>query len=58
MLRSADRLDPESAQELLVDLEIWPESQHSQDRRFLGVEFRWYCYHNAVYRLKICRIGL
>ncbi len=37
-------------------LETWPESQHSRDRRFLGVESRRYGDCHAVYRLKLCRI--
>ena len=39
-------------------LETWPESQHSRDRRFLGVESRWYGDFHAVCHLKLCRIGL
>ena len=42
----------------IVGLETWPESQHSQGRRFLGVESRWYGDYHAVYRLKLCRIRL
>ena len=39
-------------------LETWPESQHSRDRRFLGVESRWYGDFHAVCHPKLCRIGL
>ena len=41
-----------------VGLETWPESQHSRDRRFLGVESRWYGDFHAVCHPKLCRIGL